>query len=59
MSETINFQPIKYGQFLSDKTFIVPDYQRGYDWSPEHLNDLWEDLHYHLNKYNEGIPATF
>tara|TARA_B100000767_G_C19747937_1_gene529395 strand:- start:93 stop:2033 length:1941 start_codon:yes stop_codon:yes gene_type:complete len=59
MSETINFQPIKYGQFLSDKTFIVPDYQRGYDWSPEHLNDLWEDLHYHLNKYNEGIPETF
>jgi len=59
MSETINFQPIKYGQFLSDKTFIVPDYQRGFDWSPEHLNDLWEDLYYHLNKFKEGNPETF
>ena len=59
MIETIDFIPVKYSQFLSDKTFIVPDYQRGYDWRPEHLSDLWEDLQYHLEKLKKGKPETF
>lgn len=24
---------------------IIPDFQRGYSWAKEQLNDLWEDLH--------------
>lgn len=24
--------------------FIIPDYQRGYSWGPQQLEDLWEDL---------------
>ena len=26
------------------KIYIIPDYQRGYSWETEQLNDLWEDL---------------
>ena len=59
MNETIDFIPIQYGSFIKDRTFIVPDYQRGYDWNQEHLGDLWEDLYYHLKKLIGGIPETF
>ena len=30
--------------FVNDVQFIVPDYQRGYSWGLEQLDDLWEDL---------------
>jgi hypothetical protein len=30
--------------FVNDIQFIVPDYQRGYSWGEEQLDDLWEDL---------------
>ena len=30
--------------FVNDVQFIVPDYQRGYSWGQEQLDDLWEDL---------------
>lgn len=30
--------------FVNDVKFIVPDYQRGYSWGIEQLDDLWEDL---------------
>ena len=29
---------------------VVPDYQRGFDWNQSHVDDLWEDLKYYLNK---------
>ncbi len=30
--------------FSDTVNFVVPDYQRGYSWGPEQLDDLWEDL---------------
>jgi len=38
--------------FNEDKIgrLIVPDYQRGFDWSQSHVDDLWEDLKYYLAK---------
>lgn len=30
--------------FTDDVKFIIPDYQRGYSWGKEQLDDLWEDL---------------
>lgn len=59
MQKDIDFEPIKYGSFIKDRTFIVPDYQRGYDWNHEHLGDLWEDLHYHIQKYKNNFSETF
>ena len=31
-------------------SLIVPDYQRGFDWNQSHVDDLWEDLKYYLEK---------
>jgi hypothetical protein len=30
--------------FRDNVKYIIPDYQRGYSWGIEQLNDLWEDL---------------
>lgn len=30
--------------FRDNVKYIIPDYQRGYSWGTEQLNDLWEDL---------------
>ena len=30
--------------FISNKTFRIPDYQRGYAWGEKQLNDFWNDL---------------
>lgn len=30
--------------FQNNRQFIIPDYQRGYSWGEEQLDDLWEDL---------------
>ena len=30
---------------LSKKSFVVPDYQRGYRWTPDEVKDLLEDIH--------------
>lgn len=30
--------------FETNRQFIIPDYQRGYSWGEEQLDDLWEDL---------------
>lgn len=32
------------GIFEDGKLFRIPDYQRGYSWEEEHLNDLWSDI---------------
>ena len=32
------FDDGRYGKFL------VPDYQRGFDWNQGHVDDLWEDI---------------
>lgn len=37
-------KPISLQQFYTQRLFRVPDYQRGYAWKHEHLNDFWEDL---------------
>lgn len=30
--------------FRDNVKYIIPDYQRGYSWGTDQLNDLWEDL---------------
>ena len=30
---------------FNNKILRIPDYQRGYSWETEQLNDLWNDLH--------------
>jgi uncharacterized protein with ParB-like and HNH nuclease domain len=39
--------------------FIVPDYQRGFDWNLSNVEDLWEDLHYYVDREEEGIDEDF
>ncbi len=29
---------------FGDRTYIIPDYQRGYTWDMQQLADFWEDL---------------
>lgn len=31
-------------EIFKDKIFRVPDFQRGYSWENDQLNDLWQDL---------------
>ena len=31
-------------QLFSARIFRIPNYQRGYSWGKQQLNDLWEDL---------------
>jgi len=47
--------------FNEDKIgrLIVPDYQRGFDWSQSHVDDLWEDLKYYLEKEINGERDDF
>ena len=37
----------------------VPDYQRNFDWNMSHVEDLWEDIHSYIKKYEEGIDEQF
>ena len=38
---------------MNDATFMIPSYQRDYDWSPENVEDLLYDLSVtsELNQY--------
>ena len=29
---------------FQNRLFRIPDYQRGYAWQKEQLNDFWEDI---------------
>jgi hypothetical protein len=33
-------------QLFTDKVLRIPDYQRGYAWNQQQLEDFWEDLEY-------------
>lgn len=35
---------ISLKQLFSDRMFRIPNYQRGYSWQKQQLNDLWNDL---------------
>lgn len=37
-------QKIAFDKLLSQYFFEIPEYQRGYAWEDEQLEDLWEDL---------------
>jgi uncharacterized protein with ParB-like and HNH nuclease domain len=37
---------------FNDKSFRVPDYQRGYSWEKEHRDDFWQDLN---NLDDDGV----
>lgn len=39
----INKQSVR--SFLSSgRTFLIPEYQRQYNWKKEHCETLWEDI---------------
>ena len=38
---------------------IVPDFQRGFDWNQDHVEDLWEDLHHYVDKVLENDEEEF
>ena len=31
-------------ELFNDKVFRIPDYQRGYAWGKQQLEDFWSDL---------------
>lgn len=31
-------------EIFSNRSFTIPDYQRGFSWGQKEINDLWEDL---------------
>jgi len=33
-------------ELFTDKVLRIPDYQRGYAWKEQQLEDFWEDLEY-------------
>ncbi len=40
-----NFESdLKLKDVFTESLFIIPDYQRGYSWGSEQLDELWEDL---------------
>ena len=40
-----NFQSdVDLKRIFNGKLFRVPDYQRGYSWQKEHIDELWDDL---------------
>jgi len=40
----INLGSKKVGQFLQEDVYYIPEYQRGYSWEEDQLEDLWMDL---------------
>ncbi|MDO4493351.1 MAG: DUF262 domain-containing protein [Clostridia bacterium] len=40
----INLENSCISDYLSNKTYYIPDYQREYSWGQEQLDDLWQDL---------------
>lgn len=42
-------------EIFNDKQFRIPDYQRGYSWEKEQLNDFWRDI---CNLDNKRIHYT-
>lgn len=51
--ELISFFKSRFGEL------IVPDYQRGFDWNAGHVEDLWEDIHNYVEKFEKGEDETF
>lgn len=47
------FDEGRYGRF------VVPDYQRGFDWNQNHVDDLWEDIDFYLKKDMNGDREDF
>ncbi len=41
---------------MADYEFYIPDYQRGYRWTNEHIDNLLDDLANHVLKTGEGTP---
>jgi uncharacterized protein with ParB-like and HNH nuclease domain len=39
MNELLSLQDL-----FNKKIFRIPDYQRGYSWSGQQLNEFWEDI---------------
>ena len=42
-------------EIFNEKFFRIPDFQRGFSWGKEHLEDFWEDL---INLKDESIHYT-
>lgn len=36
--------PLKLSEFLIDKKYVIPDYQRNYEWGSNELEKLWLDI---------------
>lgn len=51
--ELISFFKSRFGDL------IVPDYQRGFDWNTGHVEDLWEDIHNYVEKFENGEEEDF
>jgi uncharacterized protein with ParB-like and HNH nuclease domain len=43
-TEVIKAEDRKISQFLSDKIFRVPEYQRNYSWDKDQWEDFWNDI---------------
>ena len=52
MNESNNLQSVE--DIFVKSIFRVPDYQRGYSWRKEQLNDFWDDLE-NLGPENGGL----
>ena len=55
MNDSSNIEPafLQLRELFDDGRFgkfLVPDYQRGFDWNQGHVDDLWEDIEYYLKK---------
>ena len=49
MLDRIELIPIKN---LIGKKFCIPNYQRGYRWTPDQVNDLLNDIDENIKKAN-------
>ena len=59
---TIEHAFLQFSELFDDGrfgSFLIPDYQRGFDWNQGHVDDLWEDIHYYLKKELEGSRQDF
>jgi hypothetical protein len=51
----ISMNLVSLSELFSQHTFVTPDYQRGYAWQKENVQDFWEDI----NRVGLNNPEHF
>jgi len=61
---SMDTRPIDYGDFFEGEArYIVPRFQRDFNWNKDHIEEFWDDLFKHWNDWKnrigERVPYYF